>query len=262
MSRITNPGATGPLSLTANGVFLQQSQTDTLYGGTVTNTSLSTLLGTRWSLEDGREVKLVLAGASNLASGKMMTAPAPIANHANLTVTAVQAYSANGNTPATVTVTLGGTAATANQYAGGYAVINAGTGLGQTLQISSNPAQATTNGSLVVTLSDGPNTALDTSSKVTLIANPCFKVILSDHTALQQPVGVTLYPITAANYGYIVSKGVVSCLQDGNTTVGSAISTSNGVDGAIENGVIAQGFVGNAIMTGVDTQYQPVFINL
>lgn len=262
MSRITQRGATGPLSLTANGAFQQQSQSTTLYGGTATDSSLSTLLGSRWDLEDGREVKLVLAGGSNLASGKMMTSAAPIANHANLTVTAVQAYSANGNVPATVTVTLGGTAATAGQYAGGYAIVNAGTGLGQTLQISSNPAQATTTGSLVVTLADGPNTALDTSSKITLIKNPCFNIILADHTALQQPVGVTLYPVTAANYGYIVSKGVVACLQDGNTTVGSAVSTSNGVDGAIENGVIAQGFVGYAIMTGVDTQYQPIFVNI
>lgn len=262
MSRITQRGATGPLALQANGTFQQQSQSITLYGGTATDTSLSTLLGSRWDLEDGREVKLVLAGASNLAAGKVMTASAPIANHANLTVTAVQAYSNNGNVPATVTVTLGGTAATAGQYAGGYAFINAGTGLGQSLQIANNPAQATTTGSLVITLADGPNTALDTTSKVTLIANPGKNVIISDHTALQQPVGVTLYPITAANYGYIISHGLVACLQDGTTTTGSAISTSNGVDGAIENGVIAQGFVGNAIMAGVDTQYQPVFISL
>lgn len=262
MSRITQRGATGPLALQANGTFQSQSQTTTLYGGTATDSSLSTLLGSRWDLEDGREVKLILAGASNLAAGKLMAAPAPISDHANCAVTAVQAYSNNGNTPATVTITLGATAVTANQYAGGYAVINAGTGLGQTLQIASHPAAALS-ASLVVTLADGPNTALvAASSKVTLIANPCKGVIINAASALQQPVGVTLYPITAAYYGYIVSKGVVSCLQDGNTTTGSAVSPSNATDGAIENGVIAQGFVGNAIMTGVTTEYQPIFVNL
>lgn len=250
------------MALQANGTFQQQSQTQTVYAGTATDTSLSTLLGTRWDLNDGREVKLILAGASNLASGKVMTAPAVIANHQNLTVTAVRAYSVTTGLPATVTVTLGGTAATVNEYAGGYAVVTSGTGLGQTLQIASHPAQTSTTGALVVTLADAPNTALDTSSKISLVFQPCNGVIISDHTTLQQPVGVTLYPVTAVNYAYIVSKGIVSCLNDGGITTGSAVSTSNGVDGAVENGVIAQGFVGFGITTGTDTQYQPIFVNL
>lgn len=262
MSFITQRGATGELALTANGVFQQQPQTEQLYAGTATDTSLDTLLGSRWDLSDGREVKLVLAGAANLAAGKLMAASAPIANHQNLVTTAFSAYTNNGLSPATVTVTLGGTAATANQYANGFAVVTSGTGLGQTLKIASHPAQATTTGALVLTLEDGPNTALDVTSTVSLIANPGKGVIINANAALSQPVGVTLYAITAANYGYIVSKGVVSCLQDGTTTTGSAISASNAVDGAIENGVIAQGFVGNAIVAGTTTQYQPVFINL
>lgn len=262
MSRITQRGATGPLALTANGTFQQQSQSITLYGGTATDTSLNTILGSRWDLEDGREVRLVLAGASNLASGKMMAAPAPISAHANMAVTVIQTYSNNGNSPYQLTVSLGATAVTANQYAGGYAIINAGTGLGQTLQIASHPAAALST-SVVLTLADGPNTALATTdSKVTLIANSCKSVIINANAALQQPIGVTLYPITAANYGYIVSRGVVACLQDGATTTGSAVSPSNAVDGAVENGVIAQGFVGNAIMTGVDLQYQPIALFL
>jgi len=262
MSRITQRGATGPLALTANGLFQQQSKTITLYGGTATDTSLSTLLGSRWDLEDGREVRLILAGASNLAVGKLMAAPAPISDHANMSVTATQAYSANGNVPATVTVTLGATAVTANQYAGGYLVVRGGTGQGQTLQIASHPAAALST-SLVVTLADAPNTALSTSdSKCDLVANPCNGVIINANAALQQPVGVTLYPITAANYGYIVSKGVVSCLNDGALTTGSAVSPSNAVDGAVENGVIAQGFVGTAIQTGVDAKSVAIFVNV
>lgn len=274
-SNITQRGATGPLSLTAQyGQFQQTPQTETLYGATVTDTELNTLLGSRWDLQDGREVKLVLAGAANLAQGKLMAAPANIANHQNLVVTAyttsapVPSVSAPFNTPSqttnptTVTVTLGGTAATANQYQNGYAVVTSGTGLGQTLQIASNPAQATTTGALVVQLADTPNVALDTTSRVSLIPNPGNGVIVNLHTALQQPVGVTLYPITAANYGYIVSHGVTACLNAGGTTTGSELSASASVDGAVTNGVIAQGFVGFAIIAGTDTQYQPIFVNL
>lgn len=261
MSRITQRGATGPLALQANGTFQQQSQSIQVYGGTATDTELSTLLGSRWDLSDGREVRLILAGSSSLAAGKLMAAPAPISDHLGLTVTAVQAYSNNGNTPATVTVTLGATAATANQYAGGYLVVTSGTGLGQTLKIASHPAAALS-ASLVVTLEDGPNTALTTSSVVGLFANPCKGVIINDSSNLQQPVGVTLYAITAAYYGFIISKGLTACLNDGGTTVGSAVSPSNGVDGAVENGVIAQGFVGIAAVAGTTAQYQPILVNL
>lgn len=261
MSNITQRGATGPISLTANGQFQQQAASTQVYGGTATDSSLNTLLGTRWDLSDGREVRLVLAGASNLAVGKLMTAPAWNSDNVNLAVTAFTAYSANGNVPAKVTVTLGNSALTANQYRGGYLTVYDSTGAGQTLKIASHPA-ANALASCVITLEDAPNTALTTSSKVTLTYHPCNGVILMDHTALQQPVGVTLYPITAAYYGFIVSKGVTNCLNDGALTTGSALSPSNAVDGAVENGVIAQGFVGNAIMTGADTKYTPIFVNL
>lgn len=250
MSRITQKGASGPLALTANGTF-QQS----------TDSSLKTLVGSRWDLEDGREVRLVLAGASSLVSGTLISASAPISDHQNLTVTAVQAYSNNGNTPAQVTVTLGATAVTANQYAGGYMIVNDNTGQGQTLQIASHPAAALST-NVVITLADGPNTALDTTSQVTLIANPCNGVIITNHSALQQPVGVALYPITNAEYGFITSKGVTSCLNDGGWTAGSAVSASNATDGAVENGVIAQGFVGFALEAGTSTEYNTICINL
>ena len=113
MSRITQRGATGPLSIVANGEF--QTSTDS---------SLSTLVGTRWDLSDGREVTLVKNGAVALAPGKLVQDAAIVANHQNLATTAYTPYSANGNVPASVTVTLGATAATANQYAGGYVIVN------------------------------------------------------------------------------------------------------------------------------------------
>ena len=70
MSGITQKGATSGLSLTANGSF--QSSTDS---------SLSTLVGTRWDLSDGREVILVSASsATTVASGKLYQDAAIITN--------------------------------------------------------------------------------------------------------------------------------------------------------------------------------------
>lgn len=261
MSRITQRGATSPIALTANGQFQQVSQSIQVYGGTATDTELSTLLGSRWDLSDGREVRLVLAGGSNLASGKVMTAPAAVSAQLEMAVTVFTAYSNNGNQPAQVTLTNGGTAMTANQYQGGLMVVNSGTGAGQTLKIASHPAIGIS-ASGVITLEDAPNTALDATSTVSIFKNPCQSVILSDASNLQQPVGVSLYPITAANYGFVVSRGITACLNDGGWTTGSAVSVSNGTAGAVENGVIAQGFVGFAIEAGTTAHYNSIVVLL
>lgn len=249
MSRITQKGATGPLSLVANGAF--QTSTDA---------SLLTLVGTKFDLSDGREVMLVRAGDA-VAAGKLYQDAAIVPNHQNLAVTAYQAYSANGNVPAKVTVTLGATAATANQYAGGFVVVNDVTGEGQTLRIASHPA-ADSAGSLAITLEDGATVALTTSSEVCLIPPHGKDVIIMPTTFTGAVAGVGMYTIAAASYGFLITKGITSCLADGAVTVGSAISPSNAVAGAIENGVIAQGFVGNANQAGVDTEYRSVFINV
>lgn len=252
MSSITQKGATGPLSLVANGAFQTAPSTET---------SLNTLLGTRWDLSDGREVMLVEAGGVALPAGVLTQDPAIVANHQNLVVTAYTAYSANGNVPAKVTVTLGATAATANQYAGGFVVVNDSNGEGQTLRIASHPA-ALSGGSLAITLEDGATVAITTASNVCLIPPHGKDIIINPTTPTGALVGVTLYAIGIGAYGFVTTKGITSCLADGAITVGSAISPSNAVAGAVENGVIAQGFVGNANQAGVDTEYRSVFINL
>lgn len=263
MSYIVNRAATGPLSLQAQGLFQQQPQSTTVYAGTATDSSLTAVLGTKWDLNDGRELTFILAGAVNLTSGKMLQNAALIANHQNLVTVSFTAYSNNGLTPASVVVTLGGTAVTANQYALGYAVVTAGTGLGQTLQIASHPAQATTTGNVTITLADAPNTALDATSTISLVPQAGSGIIISPASApTNRQVGVSLYPITAANYGFVVSKGVVACLNTGGTTSGTELSTSQSVAGAVINGVIADGFVGTAIIAGTTAQYQPIFVDL
>ena len=60
MSRITQRGATGALSLQANGSF--QTSTDG---------NLATLVGTRWDLSDGREVMFVSVGATAITNGSL-----------------------------------------------------------------------------------------------------------------------------------------------------------------------------------------------
>lgn len=254
MSTITQKGATGPLALVANGSF--QSSTDS---------ALDTLVGTRWDTSDGRELLLVQAGGVALIPGIVVQDAAIIANHQGLDITAIQLYSANGNVPYKITATLGGTAVTANQYAGGFAVINVGTGKGQTLRIASNTAQANGSGSVVLTLEEAPTVALSASdSEVSLIPAHGKGVVITPTTLTNCVAGITLYSLAASAYGFIVCKGITSCLSDAAAPAASgvAISPSNATGGAVESGVVAQGIIGNAVQAGVSAENFAVFVNV
>lgn len=241
MSRITQFGATAPF-----GLFKNDTTADNV-----------TYTGQKFDLADGREVTLVSVGGSNIVSGVLVQGSAIVADNQNIAVAANAAVGATS-----ITVTLGATAVTANQYAGGFVVINAGSGIGQTLQIASHPA-ASGAASLVITLSDAVQVAITSaSSKACLIASPYEDVVINPTTPTATPVGVTLYPLTASAYGYVVSKGIVSCLADGNPAVGAALSSSNATAGAVESGVIAQGFVGRALQAGVTTESRAIFVDL
>jgi len=251
MSRITQKGMGGALALVANGQF--QTSTDT---------SLATLVGTRWDLSDGREVMLVsTSSATTVAPGKLYQDAAIVPNHQNCAVTAYQAYSANGNVPAKVTITLGATAATANQYAGGFVVVNDVTGEGQTLRIASHPA-ADSGGSLAITLEDGANTALTTSSEVCLLPAHGANIIIQPTTVTGAQVGVGLCPIAASSYGFLVTKGITSALADGAIGVGLGISVSGSVAGAFAVAAATTARLGYAAQAGVDTEYRALFVNL
>ena len=258
MSQITQRGCNGPLGLTASGTF--QSSSDA---------ALATLVGTRWDLSDGREVVLVSTGSTTTTvAGTLYQDAALVANHQGLTVTAVQAYSNNGNTPATVTATLGGTAATLNQYQGGFLYVQSSTGIGQFLRIASHPAQATTSGSLVVTLEDAPNLALTTSSVVSLVPQHGANVIINPTTPTNTPVGVALYAISPSNYGFLLAKGLTVAVSDSTApAVGRAICssvTTAGDIGAVpySGSVVTGTVIGNTCVAAVSAAANLIYLNL
>lgn len=217
-------------------------------------------LGARAVTGDGREFRYVKAGAVALVPGKLQQSAAEVTNHQNLAPTADVAIGAT-----VFTVTLGATAATANQYAGGWAVITTSTGAGYQYRISSHPA-ASGSATLQLTLDDALITTLaSASSKVDLVANPYSGVIVNPATATSAPIGVAVFAIPAASYGWIQTKGTVSVLADGAVTVGTNVIASNAVAGAIEPGADAadlQASVGIAVTGIADTQYGAVNIDL
>lgn len=257
MSRFTQKGATGPLA----------------YAQTSTDQSLATLTGAKFETSDGREFVLIQNGGTALVSGNLIQGPVKIgANHTNL-ATAAAAIGATQ-----ITVTMGGTLATANQYQGGYAFINAGTGIGQTFKIASHPA-ATSSGTCVLTLEDTVQVALSASdTKTTLDLNPYGAPNGTDYrtsgcvvcpTTLTGPViGVTVSPIAATStsvlsYGFIQTRGVVGCLNDANTAIGLDLMPSANTAGAVATYVVAtKSRVGTSYVAGVTTEARPIMIQL
>jgi len=244
-------------------------------GGVTSNdASLATLTGVKFRGSDDRVYALVQNGAVALVSGVMVQSPASVgANHTGLTC----ATAAIGATQ--ITVTLGGTAVTANQYAGGFAVVSAGTGIGQTLKIASHPAQATTTGTVVLTLEDPLSVATAVAdSKVSLTlpqygsangaAITTYGVVVCPTTLTGRVIGATVYPIPAStsttpSYGFIQTEGPVAVLNQGGTAIGLDVMPSASVAGAVATYVVATSSrLGTSTVAGENGKSQLITLQL
>ncbi len=244
-----------------------------LGGGTSNDASLATQVGQRFNSADYREFVLVQNGTVALTAGKLVQGPVNIGStHSNL----VTATSAIGSV--SLTVTAGGTLITANQYAGGFAIINAGTGIGQTLRIASHPAAGSA-ATCVLTLEDPLSVAtLASDTKTTLSLNPYGSqygtalgtsgVVISPTSSTGPTIGVTVYPIpattaTVLSYGFIQCRGFVGCLNDATTAVGLDLMPSTNTAGAVMTYVVAtRSRVGTATVAGETTKVQMVTLQL
>lgn len=270
MSRITQRSAVAPLS-----IFSQA--TSTTAGTGYVDPSFVTYTGQKFDTSDGRELTLISNGAVALVSGVLVQGSPIVANHQNLAVS-VTTVPATAGTFA-ISVTLGATKLTNNQYQGGFAIVNAGTGIGQTLRISTNPGASSSGSGVVITLEDPIQVTLDATSKVSLHANPYQDCVINPTTSTNRVVGVTLYPVAAATavtsssagvitsagiqqYALVVSKGITSCLSDSVVAAaGLGIAPSNTTAGCITVQAATLANIGSAILLGVSAESRAVYID-
>lgn len=212
-------------------------------------------LGERVVSNDGRAFRYSRTGAVALVAGTLQQSGAQVANHQNLTPSAA----AIGATE--ITLTLGATAATANQYAGGYAVITVTPGQGYTYKIKSNPAISSA-GSGTIQLEDPIVVALTTSSRVDLVLNPYSGVIINPATATGLPVGVANIVSAIGSFSWLTCAGIANVLADGAVTVGTNLVASNATAGAVEPLAGVQASIGIAMNSISTTEYGAVFISL
>lgn len=245
-------------------------------GGVTSNdASVNNLLGSKFRSDDGRVFALVQNGGTALVSGVLVQSPASIgANHTGLTLSTA----AIGATQ--ITATLGGTAVTANQYQGGFLVISAGTGIGQTLKIASHPAQSSTSGTVVLTLEDPLSVATLTSDSKGSLTLPQYGsangatvstsgvVVVPAGTLTGRIIGATITPIPASSstvptYGWIQTEGAVGVLNQGTTAVGLDVMPSASVAGAVCTYVVATKCrVGTSTVAGEDGKTQLITLQV
>lgn len=187
-----------------------------------------TIPGDRGRTVDGREFVYCQAGAGGaLVAGNIIQSAAELTNHDNLTPTAAAIGSL------TITATLGNTAVTENQYAGGTIAIDTTPGLGYTYLITSHPAADASAACTFTIARPGVIVALTTDSRVTLCPNPWKGVIQAPATTLTGAiVGVAPYVIAASEYGWLQTKGPCATLSAGTIAVGAVMVSPSGTAGA------------------------------
>ena len=227
---------------------------------TTSTTKNGVVLGTKAVTRDGKVYRWSLNGAVALAEGKTTTGVARVANHSNLALASTSNIAVGSQK---VTVTLGGTAATADQYADGYLTINDGAGVGQSLLIVGNTAQASTSGTVDVYLAEGTTVALSISTtKVTLTPNPNANVVVTPAVVTNPVAGVPNVPVAASAYFWAQTRGTASVLSDGIIARGTQGIVSDAVVGAVETRVDATVVnpVTFALDATVDTKYYAQFL--
>jgi len=213
-------------------------------------------LGTFAQTADGRRYRYVKAGGTALVVGKLQQNAAETTAWENLTAVAASVGDMSIASSSTVTLT-------ANQLAGGFALITVTPGVGYIYQISGHAAFSAA--APTIALTDPIQVALTTSSRIDLVPSPYANVVVNPTTATGAPVGVAVSPITASYFGWVQVGGIANVLADGAVTVGTNVIASNAVAGAVEPGADTadlQALVGVA-MTGIaDTEYGAVNLTM
>lgn len=226
--------------------------------------------GQRARFEDGRVFYYTRnMGSAALAIGELHVAPQIVNNHQNM-ATATNALAVSdvnvGN------ITLGATLATENQYRFGYLVATDGGGQGQYFRIRSHSAVASAGVMSDLVLFDGPHTASDAGTTVSLHTSLYDTPQQSNTDQQDVLIGVPIitFPAgdTTAQFGWMQTWGPCPVLFDeAVATVGQCLVPGTGTAGSVEEDdtattVSQEPIVGYNIAIGVDTEFHLVDLRI
>ena len=179
---------------------------------------------------DGRWFRWAKNGATLLVAGDVLQASAPITNHVGQTPTSAGAV---GDT--TVTLTIGATAITADQYRDGTMLIEDGTGFGYAYPLDTHIAYSASATTVAIPFKRGVTLQVavpTTANTVTLVSNSYVGVIQAPTTATAQIVGVAVKPLAANAWGWIQVRGPAAVTTSGTLVIGNPAGVG-GAAGAV-----------------------------
>lgn len=209
---------------------------------------------------DGRLFRVCKNGGVALVRGKLVVAADVVANHQDQ---AVGDDAAVGDT--VISIDIGNTALTANQYAGGYIYIIDGTGEPAQYRIRSHPAAAGSATSVKITLYEEVRVALDdASARYSLKKHPCNSVVIAVTDHLDAPVGVPCTAVAADEYFLAQFKGPCLVLADTAWTRGDSLVNSANVAGALQpyTETMVRPQIGVAEDAATDTEYGQAILDI
>jgi hypothetical protein len=208
---------------------------------------------------DGRRYRYGAAGGA-VTAGNLVIAPSLVANHQNITV---QTAAAAGAT--TVYVTLGATAATADQYAEGQLVVGVdNSGVPVTRKVKGNTSG--NSGTVIQVFLDQKEpllNALTTSNVVSLSPNLFNGVVASATAGL--PVGVAVTSVPSGSFGWFQVFGPVGVVNDaaGALSALGKIKQSATVAGAVVASTVATDIqVGYVVQAAAASKAGLAFVTL
>ncbi len=202
--------------------------------GTRTEDDSSMQYGSIYNTNHGRDAyRFGKIGASNVSKGHLCLAPAQVANHSNQTIDATLNAAANVAIGSRrLYLDNGGTAATSGQYDQGWLAIVDGTGEGQTIGVQHNAA-AGSSAEILVDLDDPLTVALVAgTTEYALIANP-YNGVVEAAVKTRSAAGVPVRDLSAGDYGWLKTRGVVSALGGSAVTLGSRLTSDGTTPGAV-----------------------------
>lgn len=221
------------------------------------------VLGSRAETLDGRIFRAMEVGAVALVRGNLLQGPANEANHINQVVGDAAAVN-----DMFISVDLGATALTADQYADGYMVMNDAAGEGICYHVGGHAAAALSATSVRINLTEPVEVALTADTSEYSLHSLWRNVIQSPTTATNVSVGVADFAYAINDYFWGQVFGPVSVLQEASsasTVIGGGVVASDTTAGAVENtanGVTTHQEIGRSLVANVDGEHNGTFLTI
>lgn len=221
-------------------------------------------IGTGMVTQDGRWFRYGRLGGSAITlPARLFQSEVP---HANWDELAVAAAAVGAKT---VTVTLGAQLVAADDFNGGYLLVEDDTGEGFEYLIEDTPAIAASAAG-AISLVNGLIVALVAATTVSLLKHPLDDMIIHPSPPTAAVAGVNKVAMAANAFGWFQVRGLCAVLTEGTLVIGDSVQASSTTDGAVTPFTLTEGtpnaeitpVVGHCVSVGATTEHSPILLNL